>query len=81
MFWESLVSFPEIFPRIFQFFDGVGIFKGLKSHDSRSNQMKTWIQNVRKDVNFKTGQTKVLGAERVKFDNYFIEKNGEISAI
>ena len=67
--------YRAIFQKILRIFDGVGNFKGLKSHDVEANGGETWSQNVRKDVNFNMSITRVLGAKRVKFDGYFSIKN------
>ena len=39
--------------QISRIFNGVGILKGLKSHVPGFSQMKTWYQNVRKDLSYK----------------------------
>ena len=79
MISEQNDVFKKIFRKILRIFDGVGIFKGSKSHDSRSFQMKTWYQNVRKLLNYKLGIVKALRSIKLDFDSYFSEKNIEIS--
>ena len=80
MISEQNDVFKKIFRKILRIFDGVGIFKGSKSHDSRSFQMKTWYQNVRKLLNYKWSIVKALRSIKLDFDSYFSEKNIEISA-
>ena len=79
MISEQNDVFKKIFRKILRIFDGVGIFKGSKSHDSRSFQMKTWYQNVRKLLNYKWSIVKALRSIKLDFDSYFSEKNIEIS--
>ena len=55
IFFENLNFFSIlkfIFRKFFRFFDGVAIFKGLKSHDAGAGGTKVWYQNVRKDVGY-----------------------------
>ena len=80
MILEQKDVFKKIFRKILPIFDEVGIFKGSKSHDSRSFQMKTWYQNVRKLLNYKWNMVKALRSIKLDFDSYFSEKNIEISA-
>ena len=70
----------KIFRKILPIFDGVGIFKGSESHDSRSFQMKTRYQNVRKLLNYKLSIVRAFRSISLDFDSYFSEKNIEISA-
>ena len=80
MILEQKDVFKKIFRKILPIFDGVGIFKGSKSHDSRSFQMKTWYQNVRKLLNYKLSIVRALRSISLDFDSYFSDKNLEISA-
>ena len=80
LFWESFVTFLKNFWKFFRFWGGVGIFKGLKSHDAGSSGMKTWYQNVRKEANFKMSNIKLLGEVRPELYGYFSQKNVEINA-
>ena len=80
MILEQKDVFKKNFRKILPIFDGVGIFKGSKSHDSRSFQMKTWYQNVRKLLNYKLSIVRALRSISLDFDSYFSEKNIEISA-
>ena len=72
--------FKKIVRKISPIVDGVGISKRSKSHDSRSFQMKTWYQNVRKLLNYKLSIVGAFRSISLDCDGYFSEKNIEISA-
>ena len=80
LFLRKLLYFEKIFRKISRIFDGVGIFKGLKTHVPRFSQIKTWYQNVRKEANFKMSNIKLLGDDRPELYGHFSQKNVEINA-
>ena len=49
MILEEIDILKKFFRNILRFFDEVGIFKGLISHDAESGGKNFWYQNVRKD--------------------------------
>ena len=71
MISEQNDIFLKFCRKILRIFDGVGIFKRLKSHDAEASGGETWYQNVRKEVNINMSLTKVLGAKRVKCDSFY----------
>ena len=79
MISEQNDVFNKIFRKNLRIFDGIGIFKGSKSHDSRSFQMKTWYQNVRKLLNYIWSIVKALRSIKLDFDSYFSEKTSKLA--
>ena len=58
----------------------MGNFKGLKSHDARSIQTKTWYQNDRSELSYKIRVILAMEGHGAKFDSRFYEKKVEINA-
>ena len=79
-FWGSFVTILKNFWKFFRFWGGVGIFKGLKSHDAGFCWIKARYQNVREESNFKMSNIKLLEGDGPEFYGYFCQKNIEISA-
>ena len=80
MILGKLLYFQKIFRKISRIFDGVGIFKGLKTHVPRFSQIKTWYQNVRKDLSYKMRIMRALRSNTLARDSRFCEKNMDICA-
>ena len=74
-----MTVFRKFFKKL-RIFDGVGIFKGLKSHDAGSGGTNFWYQNVGKLLNYKLTIVRVLRSIELDFDSHFSQKNMEISA-